>query len=411
VCAPSARRRGGWFPDFLVTALVPLVSALLIGRPCQGEAHRSSALVKPWDDSNQCARSLESCAGVNSRWPSHKSVEKKYLYRTHLASGLENTPEDPRSDLSAGTIMEGNSYRVRFRLTNGWGTIPGLLVSGIVAMVLVSACGARSSLRTDSGAGGAGGAGGSTASSSGGEAGAGGGQGGAGGGVGGCDPSLPGPQLVEAPAPGGGHFCIDSTEVTNAHYAKWLASLPTTASLPAVCGWNDSFIPFDGWPPAAGKENAPVHWVDWCDAFAYCAAAGKRLCGKIGGGPVAYDEKSGDPMQSQWLNACTAGGTRDFPYGSTYQADVCNDGAFGAEEPISVGQAKDCEGGYPGLFDMVGNVGEWVDSCDGTDGELDSCQIFGGSFVDPGEPPQCMRRWGFARVQTGSMIGIRCCRD
>jgi sulfatase modifying factor 1 len=304
-----------------------------------------------------------------------------------------------------------NSHRTRSRLES----IPRLLVSGVVSTVVLSACGARSSLLTDTDAPGMGGTGGSVVtSSSGGQSSSGGGHGdvgGAGGGVGGCDPSLPGPALVEIPAPGGGHFCIDSTEVTNAHYATWLASSPEVKNQPAVCAWNDTFIPAAGWPAPSGKENEPIRRVDWCDAFAYCAAAGKHLCGKIGGGPVVYDDKLGDPMQSQWLDACTAGGTRDFPYGSTYQAQVCNDGHFGTGEPISVGQAKGCEGGYPGLFDMVGNVGEWVDSCDGTKGELDSCLSFGGSSFDAGDPPQCMKRYGFAREATASIIGIRCCRD
>jgi hypothetical protein len=36
----------------------------------------------------------------------------------------------------------------------------------------------------------------------------------------------------------------------------------------------------------AGSGNFPITNVDWCDAYAYCAGIGKRLCGKIGGGTL-----------------------------------------------------------------------------------------------------------------------------
>ena len=72
--------------------------------------------------------------------------------------------------------------------------------------------------------------------------------------------------------------CVDSTEVTNAHYQAFLEQMPSAAAGPDVCDWNDSFVP-QGWPLATGTEDHPVGGVDWCDANAYCAWAGKRLCG------------------------------------------------------------------------------------------------------------------------------------
>jgi hypothetical protein len=38
-----------------------------------------------------------------------------------------------------------------------------------------------------------------------------------------------------------------------------------------------------------------------------------------------------------------------------------------------------CEGGYPGLFDMGGNLEEWVDGCDKDTGSADDCAVAGSS--------------------------------
>ena len=60
-----------------------------------------------------------------------------------------------------------------------------------------------------------------------------------------------------------------------------VATGPSTAGQPSFCAWNTDFTPSAAWPPAPTQANHPVVWVDWCDAFAYCAGAGKRLCGPL----------------------------------------------------------------------------------------------------------------------------------
>ena len=163
------------------------------------------------------------------------------------------------------------------------------------------------------GSAGSGGAGGSAGSS-----GSGGASGGSGGSAG-C-PVGKGPSMIQV-----GAQCVDSTEVTNAHYAQFLAAKVTpqsTTKSPAHCSWNTTFTPSQGWP-ATGKDAYPVVYVDWCDALAYCQWAGKRLCGAVGGGALPYGDYA-DANKSQWLYACSGKGTKKYPYGDIYDGKACN---------------------------------------------------------------------------------------
>ena len=104
-----------------------------------------------------------------------------------------------------------------------------------------------------------------------------------------CPTATGGPTLV--PICGG--YCIDSTEVTGAQYAAWLATNPSPASLPYYCSWKSTYN------SGTGTQDYPVGSVDWCDAYGFCLGVGKRLCGKIGGGALPnfyYDA----PTRSQW---------------------------------------------------------------------------------------------------------------
>src|SRR5262249_55529317 len=129
--------------------------------------------------------------------------------------------------------------------------------------------------------------------------------------------------MREVPLPnGGGFFCIDKTEVTADEYAifsRTTATSPPTG-LPTGCESNTDYTPSI---TTSGKQ--PVAGVDWCDAWAFCRWAGKRMCGGIGGGRSNALAGSQDTM-SQWTFACTNAfdGRHFFPYGNDFDAQACN---------------------------------------------------------------------------------------
>jgi hypothetical protein len=236
------------------------------------------------------------------------------------------------------------------------------------------------------------------------------------------------------PAPGGGPvmvradlaaqpFCIDATEVTNVQYAAFLAATGNgtqTGGQPSVCSWNASYLPGSGdlaWPYASGKENRPVVNVDWCDARAFCKWSGKRLCGGVGGGALASATSAGDPASSQWANACSLAGQRSYPYGSLWDGKACNTAAPAekAQYIADVMHFPGCNGGYSGVFDMTGNVEEWVDACDKSTGGSDLCASAGASAYEAGLAPAdvtCTESvYGTPRNTQYVFLGFRCCTD
>ena len=102
---------------------------------------------------------------------------------------------------------------------------------------------------------------------------------------------------------------IDKTEATIREYGAFLRMFPDAGAVeasdqPAYCRWNTD--PRHG--DFINGDVKPVTEVDWCDAFAFCRWAGKRLCGGRKGGPVPFD-RSTDPSDSQWQYACSPGGS------------------------------------------------------------------------------------------------------
>lgn len=217
----------------------------------------------------------------------------------------------------------------------------------------------------------------------------------------------PGPTMVEVPVAGGCSFCIDSTEVTNADYAAFLAAKGTdTSGQPAECQFNASYVPASGWP-VTGQDGFPVTYVDWCDAHAYCAWANKHLCGAIAGGANAIGDFI-DASKSQWYAACSKGGTQSMPYGSFYVPSNCNGYAYGAGAPVAVSSAVGCVGGYPGIHDMSGNVAEWEESCLSAS-PSSSCRLRGGQWNSTGGDLSCGVNSTNARNDSAGTVGFRCC--
>ena len=226
-----------------------------------------------------------------------------------------------------------------------------------------------------------------------------------------CDPMMKacvdrGPAMAPVGSPL--QFYIDATEVTNAQYNAFLAATVPVGIPAQLCGWNMTYG-----LPVSGADDKPVTNVDWCDANNYCAWAGKRLCGAIGGGAVAFAD-TGDDTKSQWTDACDGGAANKqlYPYASKYSAGTCNDsGASPSGDTVGVGLLGQCQGFPAGLFDMSGNAAEWEDGCAGNAGESDICPARGGSYKSAQADLTCTAKLPITRSTQLPMLGFRCCAD
>jgi formylglycine-generating enzyme len=226
-------------------------------------------------------------------------------------------------------------------------------------------------------------------------------------------PGTSGPASLRVAGEGGVSFCVDTTEVTNAQYAQFLAANVPTGSQQTECAWNSDYTP-STWPNPAGSDNQPVRDVNWCDAVAYCGWAGKRLCGAIAGGPNAVGDYQ-NPAKGQWLFACSHGGDgkHSYAYGNTYVPGACDDLTLDGSAPLDVASEPACVGGFAGVYDMSGNVWELEDSCYSVDGgvALDQCVSRAGSYHATGPQTECTFAFTVDRSFTADDTGFRCCSN
>jgi hypothetical protein len=122
---------------------------------------------------------------------------------------------------------------------------------------------------------------------------------------------------------------------------------------------------------APGRGRRPLRGVSLGTARAKCRARGMRLC-----------------SAREWMRACAG----LFPYGRVYDAKRCNTGASGT---VAAGSKRRCRSRY-GVYDLSGNVSEWVSSG----------SAMGGHFASAQGHASCT-----ARAAGGANTGYRCCSD
>ena len=130
-------------------------------------------------------------------------------------------------------------------------------------------------------------------------------------------------------------FYIDKYEVTNYEYRKCVEA--------KVCEVPEDRRFFDK------KEfsHHPVVYVNWYQADKYCKWKGKRL-----------------PTEAEWEKVARGEEGRVYPYGNEWNSKACNwDGRWKKEnkkdDVAPVGSYKEDVSIY-GVFDLCGNVSEWV---------------------------------------------------
>jgi len=264
-----------------------------------------------------------------------------------------------------------------------------------------------------------------------------------------CPPDTRGASMVLIPVEEGRPYCIDRRETTYGEYHEFYkAKSRDMSNQPKECDWNQDYAPKTtvvdrlcadcpdwecGPSLAEAHPDMAVRCLDFCDAYAYCAWAGKRLCGLRGAergkvtlidmGDGSYEEASRAttealrPSRNEWTNVCTQGGTTRYPYGDSYEPGRCIDKERIEAEGDSARLVRDtsrneCHGTQPPydqVYNMVGSVEQWINICATNSLTTSlSCAISFGCDIH--ERHSCEGNIGSTYME-GFFGGARCCAD
>jgi formylglycine-generating enzyme required for sulfatase activity len=191
-------------------------------------------------------------------------------------------------------------------------------------------------------------------------------------------------------------FYIDKFEVTNQQYKNFCDA--TKHPYPTNPWWDNAYVK---------KGNMPVVGVNFADASAYAAWAGKRL-----------------PTEEEWEKAASwgpgAAKKRMWPWGDNGDASRAT---LNSDHPTAVG-SKPAGASVYGVQDLAGNVLEWVDALyqpypgsTATDPSFGSANrvVRGGSFHSNPDDARTSRRiyapaefTAEEKKERSWLIGFRC---
>jgi formylglycine-generating enzyme required for sulfatase activity len=198
-----------------------------------------------------------------------------------------------------------------------------------------------------------------------------------------------------------GAFAIDRAEVSIGRFRAFVAAKAQSTAAERdgggfefVGGWTRR----SGWTWAApygqpGSDTEPVVHISWAEARDYCSYAKGRLPTFAEWREAAYTETRNDPT-----DGLVKGRTYRYPAGDA--PDGMN---VSSRRHLAVGASKP---GVNGLYDMGGNVWEWM-----ADRRGDEALTAGGSWwYDPSHTEVSSTQWKPAEFYA-VYVGFRCAYD
>lgn len=194
-------------------------------------------------------------------------------------------------------------------------------------------------------------------------------------------------------------FYMDKYEVTNVSYSACVSA--GTCVLPKQTNSFRNANYFGN----AQFDNYPVIYVDWFMAKTYCEWRQARL-----------------PTEAEWEKAARGPNSTTYPWGEGIDCTRENYGGCGRDTNV-VGSYESGKSFY-GLYDMAGNVWEWVADWYSADyyknspaanplGPSAGTQrvMRGGSWADLGSSSRSANRHSNDPLSYGNSVGFRCVRD